>query len=94
MTHLSLPPLCSPFKDFIAPLSRDAWRKRWEALGFVEDKGAGYRVFNLGTGQGYSVLDIVKAYSKACGFELPYKMAARRPGDVAVVYADPSYAVR
>jgi len=42
--------------------------------------------YNLGTGIGYSVLDMVKAFSKACGKELPYKMADRRPGDVAAVY--------
>ena len=50
--------------------------------------------YNLGTGTGYSVLDMVKAYSKATGSELPYQMADRRPGDVAVVYADPSYAAQ
>ena len=50
--------------------------------------------YNLGTGTGYSVLDMVKAYSKACGHELNYQMAPRRPGDVAVVYADPSYALQ
>jgi UDP-glucose 4-epimerase len=48
--------------------------------------------YNLGTGTGYSVLDIVKAYSEACGHELAYKLAERRPGDVALVYADPSFA--
>jgi len=50
--------------------------------------------YNLGTGTGYSVLDMVKAYSAACGHELPYQMSERRPGDVAVVYADPSYALQ
>ena len=49
-------------------------------------------VYNLGTGVGYSVLDMVKAYSAACGAELKYELAPRRPGDVAVVYADPSFA--
>ncbi|KAL1523998.1 hypothetical protein AB1Y20_018913 [Prymnesium parvum] len=48
--------------------------------------------YNLGTGIGYSVLDMVKAYSAACGRDLPYKMAPRRPGDVGVVFADPTYA--
>ena len=46
------------------------------------------------TGTGYSVLDMVKAYSKATGSELPYQLADRRPGDVAVVYADPSFALQ
>lgn len=54
------------------------------------DKGV--QIFNLGTGKGYSVLDIVKALSKAYGKELPYKIAPRRPGDLAVCYSDPSKA--
>ena len=49
---------------------------------------------NLGTGQGYSVLDIVKGFSNATGKELPYKIAARRPGDAAAVYDDPTLAER
>ena len=58
------------------------------------ESNPGRVTYNLGTGTGYSVLDMVKAYSTACGSELPYKMADRRPGDVAVVYADPSYAAQ
>lgn len=54
------------------------------------DKGV--QIFNLGTGKGYSVLDIVKAFSKAYGKELPYKIAPRRPGDLAVCYSDPTKA--
>ena len=54
------------------------------------DKGV--QIFNLGTGKGYSVLDIVKAFSKAYGKELPYKIAPRRPGDLAVCFSDPSKA--
>ena len=50
----------------------------------------GCEVFNLGTGTGYSVLDMVKAFGKANGLELPYKIAPRRPGDLAACYADPS----
>jgi len=49
--------------------------------------------YNLGTGVGYSVLDMLKAFSKACGKELPYKMSDRRPGDVAVVYGDAALAL-
>ncbi len=52
----------------------------------------GVNVFNLGTGTGYSVLDIVKAFDKACGKELPYVIDPRRPGDVAQCYSDPSKA--
>ncbi len=47
---------------------------------------------NLGTGQGYSVLDVVAAYAKASGREVPYRVAARRAGDVAACYADPAMA--
>lgn len=48
----------------------------------------GVETVNLGTGQGTSVLEIVDAYSKACGRKLPYRIVSRRPGDVAVCYAD------
>jgi len=47
---------------------------------------------NLGTGKGYSVLDMVKAFEKASGKKVPYKIVSRRPGDIAKCYADPSYA--
>ena len=52
----------------------------------------GVHIYNLGTGHGYSVLDIVKAFSKACSKELPYVIAEPRPGDVAKCYADASKA--
>lgn len=48
--------------------------------------------YNLGTGHGYSVLDMVKAFEKASGRSIPYQITARRPGDVATCYADPSKA--
>lgn len=47
---------------------------------------------NLGTGKGYSVLEMLKAFEKASGKKIPYKFAPRRPGDIAKCYADPSYA--
>ena len=47
---------------------------------------------NLGTGIGYSVLDMLKAFSKACGHDIPYKIVDRRPGDVPSCYASPDYA--
>ena len=53
---------------------------------------SGLFIVNLGTGTGYSVLDMVKAFSKAYGKEIPYKIVDRRPGDIAECYADPSYA--
>ena len=52
----------------------------------------GVLIYNLGTGKGYSVLEVVKAFGKACGRELPYEIKARRPGDIAQCYADPSRA--
>ena len=52
----------------------------------------GVGIFNLGTGIGYSVFDIIKAFSKACGKEIPYVIDPRRPGDVASCYSDPSRA--
>ena len=54
------------------------------------DKNLGCEVFNLGTGIGYSVLDMVKAFNEANGLELPYKIVDRRPGDIATCYADPT----
>lgn len=52
----------------------------------------GLLVVNLGTGKGYSVLDMVKAFEKACGKKIAYKIMPRRPGDIDECYADPSYA--
>ena len=54
----------------------------------MENKGES--VFNLGTGTGYSVLDMVKAFNEANGLDLPYKIVDRRPGDIATCYADPA----
>ncbi len=48
--------------------------------------------YNLGTGKGYSVLDVIKAFEKACGHELKYEIADRRAGDLATCYSDPSKA--
>ncbi|HEF4757455.1 TPA: UDP-glucose 4-epimerase, partial [Burkholderia multivorans] len=49
-------------------------------------------VVNLGTGQGYSVLEVVRAFEKASGRPVPYEIVARRPGDVAECYANPQAA--
>ena len=56
--------------------------------------GCGLFVCNLGTGNGYSVLDILHAYEKACGKKLPYVIDPRRPGDIAECYADPAKALQ
>lgn len=61
------------------------------AVSYVEAK-KGVEVFNLGTGVGYSVLDMVNAFEKASGKPIPYKITARRPGDSDSCYADPSKA--
>ena len=50
----------------------------------------GEGVFNLGTGHGYSVLDMVHAFEEANGVKVPYEVTARRPGDLATCYADPA----
>ena len=67
------------------------------ALGHVAalkklDTKCGLFICNLGTGNGYSVLDVLHAYEKACGKTLPYVVDPRRPGDIAVCYADPKKA--
>jgi len=55
-------------------------------------KNNGVGIFNLGTGTGYSVLDMVKAFEKASGVKIPYKITARRPGDADECYANPKKA--
>ncbi len=56
------------------------------------DGKIGVKIYNLGTGQGYSVLDIIRAFSQACGREIPYVVTDRRAGDIATCYADPTKA--
>lgn len=55
-------------------------------------KSSGVEAYNLGTGTGYSVLDMVKVFEKVIGREIPYQVVDRRPGDIAVSYADPNKA--
>ncbi|MEX0724299.1 MAG: UDP-glucose 4-epimerase GalE [Gracilimonas sp.] len=62
-----------------------------KALEKLETK-PGLVVYNLGTGNGSSVLDMINAFEKASGKKVPYKIAPRRPGDIAACYADPSKA--
>ena len=59
-----------------------------KALEYLTDKNGTYEIVNLGTGRGSSVLDMVAAYEKASGINIPYRIAPRRAGDVAVSYAD------
>ena len=63
-----------------------------KALEKIDKEGQGLYIYNLGTGTGYSVLDMVKAFEKATGKEVAYKITPRRPGDIATCYADPKKA--
>lgn len=54
----------------------------------------GLKIYNLGTGKGYSVLDLVKNFEKASGVQIPYEIKPRRAGDIAECYADPSKAAK
>lgn len=62
------------------------------AIEKLEKMSGGVKAINLGTGTGYSVLDMVKAFEKANDLEIPYVIKPRRPGDVATCYADPALA--
>lgn len=62
-----------------------------KALEFL-NRNTGVEAFNLGTGTGYSVLDLVKAFSEVNKVEIPYEITDRRPGDVAICYANPKKA--
>lgn len=67
------------------------------ALGHVKAleklfEGCGVKIYNLGTGIGYSVLEVLHAYEKACGKEIPFKFTERRKGDLVVSYSDPTCA--
>lgn len=62
------------------------------ALQSVNKQSKGCQAYNLGTGQGYSVLEVIAAFEKACGHAIRYQIVARRPGDIAESYADPSLA--
>lgn len=62
-----------------------------KAIEHMNDRD-GVKIYNLGTGNGYSVLDIIHAFEKVVGKEIPYQVEARRSGDIATCYADPSKA--
>ncbi len=63
-----------------------------KALEKLDKEQQGLHIYNLGTGTGYSVLDMVKAFVKATGKDVPYKIAPRRAGDIATCYAEPTKA--
>lgn len=56
------------------------------------DNPTGFKAINLGTGKGYSVLEVIRAFEKASGKKIPYKIVERRPGDISASYADASIA--
>lgn len=58
----------------------------------LENENTGLKVYNLGTGRPYSVLEVLRAVEKACGHEVPYKIKPRRPGDIGAAYGDPTRA--
>lgn len=69
------------------------------ALGHVKavqkvEKDEGCFIYNLGTGKGYSVLDVVNAFEKASGVTIPFEIQPRRAGDIAICYSDPAKALR
>ena len=69
------------------------------ALGHVKavqkvEKDEGCFIYNLGTGKGYSVLDVVNAFEKASGVNIPYEIQPRRAGDIAICYSDPAKALK
>lgn len=63
-----------------------------KALEKLEKENTGLYIYNLGTGTGYSVLDMVKAFEKTTGKNVPYKITERRPGDIATCYSNPTKA--
>ena len=76
-------------RDFIHVV--DLARGHLAAISALRERH-GVLTVNLGTGQGYSVLDMVRAFAAACGKPVPYRIVARRPGDIAQCYADPTLA--
>lgn len=78
-------------RDYIHVM--DLARGHLQALKYLQQH-SGIEAVNLGTGQGYSVLQMVEAFSRENNIAIPYQLVARRPGDVAVCYAEPEKAAR
>jgi UDP-glucose 4-epimerase len=79
-------------RDYIHVL--DLARGHLQALNYLRDQKPGVKAWNLGTGKGSTVIDMIKAFSKVVGRDLPYEVAPRRPGDVLDLTANPSLANR
>jgi UDP-glucose 4-epimerase len=58
------------------------------------EENCGEFICNLGAGRGYSVMEVIAAFERACGKKIDHEFTLRRPGDIAAVYADPSKALR
>jgi len=71
----------------VVDLAKGHLKALWKVTG-----PSGINTYNIGTGIGYSVLDVVKNFENATGCKIPYVMAPRRPGDIATCYSDPSKA--
>jgi UDP-glucose 4-epimerase len=71
----------------------DLARGHVSALKAITNK-LGLTIYNLGTGQGYSVLDVINTFEKVNKVKVPYSIKPRRPGDIATCYSDPSKAWR
>ena len=78
-------------RDYIHVM--DLARGHLQALKYLQQH-AGIEAVNLGTGQGYSVLQMVEAFARENNIKIPYQLVARRPGDVAVCYAEPAKAAK
>lgn len=78
-------------RDYIHVL--DLVKGHIKALQYLE-KNEGIETFNLGTGKGYSVLDLIRNFKEASQVDIPYKIISRRPGDVGICYADTQKAVK
>ena len=76
-------------RDYIHVM--DLVRGHLKALELLKHR-SGFHVHNLGTGRGYSVLEVIDAFSRACNRKVPYRIVARRPGDAASSFADPGLA--
>ena len=83
----TIPPDGTGVRDYIQVV--DLAKGHVAAVKYVETH-KGCDVFNLGTGTGYSVLDMVKTFQEVNNVPVPYKIVDRRPGDLAICYADPA----
>ncbi|MDX9822942.1 MAG: UDP-glucose 4-epimerase GalE [Syntrophales bacterium] len=84
--------LSSPHSSLSFPRKRESSDVPDSAAALQHAGGTRCLTYNLGTGMGYSVLEVVKAFEKASGRTIPYEITGRRPGDSAAIYADPALA--